>query len=143
MSEFLSRALVLIAAAAFLTAATGESLPPEVTSERNPGKRSEIAIDFADKAFDQARSFYQSGDIAHGESQLNLVATLADECFTSAQESHKAKYYKRDEMKVSTLTRRVRSFADDLGYEQREKASLLASHLDEIHDKLLRGVMGK
>ncbi|MGA8594980.1 MAG: hypothetical protein WB676_09575 [Bryobacteraceae bacterium] len=134
---------LLIASAGFLIATPAETLPPEVTGERNPGKRSEIAIDLADKALDQARSFYQSGDTARGESQLDLVGTLADECFSSAEASHKAKYFKHDEMKVSALARRVRSFMDDLGYEQRDKARRLASHLDEIHDKLLAGVMGK
>lgn len=143
MSAFLCSTVVLIASAGLFAAACAETLPAEVTSERNPGKRSELAIDLADKALDQARSFYQSGDTARGESQLDLIANLADECFASAQQSHKAKYFKRDEMKVSALTRRVRSFMDDLSYEQRDKARRLASHLDAIHDKLLAGVMGK
>jgi hypothetical protein len=134
---------LLIASAGFLAAAPAESLPPEVTAERNAGKRSEIAIDLAHKAIDQARSFYESGDAARGESQLDLVTMLADECFVSAKKSHKAKYFKYDEIKVSALARRVRSLMEDLGYEQRDKARDLASHLDEIHDKLLAGVMGK
>jgi hypothetical protein len=142
MSLFLLSAFVLVATAGFFTK-PGEGLPPEVTGEHNPGKRSQIAIDLADKAFDQARSFYQSGDTERGESQLDFVARLADECFTSAKHSHKAKYFKYDEMKVSALARRVRSLMDDLGYEQRDKARGLVSHLDEIHDKLLAGVMGK
>jgi hypothetical protein len=115
----------------------------EVKAEHNAGKRSELAIQYADHALDQARTYYKTGDTVHGEAELDSVASLADECFRSVQEANKSKYWKKTEMKIGMLTRRVRSLAEDLGYDQREKASQLADHLSEIRDKLLQGVMSK
>jgi hypothetical protein len=118
-------------------------LPAEVTAERNPGKRSEIAIDAADRSLDQARAYYKAGQEQQGEEQLDLISKLADECLSSTEQARKSKYWKKSELRVAALNRRVRSFAEELGYNQRDKANELAVHLDSIHDKLLAGVMRK
>ena len=133
-------AFLFLALVAF---AASDPLPEEVVSEHNPGKRSEIAADSADRSLDQARTFYKAGQIERGEGELDLISRLADECFTSAREAHKSKYWKKAEMKIAALSRRVHSFADELDYTQREKPNQVAEHLDSIHDKLLEGVMGK
>jgi hypothetical protein len=133
-------AFFLLAAAA-VCQTTG--LPEEVTAERNPGKRSEIAVTLADKSIDLARTYYRAGDAGRGDSELDLVRQLADECFRSAEQAHKSKYWKKAEMRIAALSRRVRSLVEELGYEQREKGRELADHLDSIHDKLLAGVMSK
>ena len=118
-------------------------LPREVKSERNPGKRSEIAIDLAAKALDQARTDYDKGDAAQGDSQLDEVGMLADACLDAARESRKQRYLKHAEQRTAMLARRVRGLIDDLSFDERDKAQRLASQLDAIHDKLLAGVMGK
>ena len=118
-------------------------LPQEVESERNPGKRSEIAIDAADRSLDRARAYYKAGQQGKGEEELDLISRLADECLRSAQEAHKSKYWKKAELRIAALNRRVRSFSDELSYDQRDKPNQLAEHLDSIHDKLLAGVMRK
>jgi hypothetical protein len=139
--HFFCAVLLLPLAAVAFSQATG--LPEEVTSEHNAGKRSEIAVTLADKSIDQARSYYRAGDAARGDSELDLVRQLADECFSSAERAHKSKYWKKAEMRIAALSRRVRSLTEELGYEQREKGRDLADHLDSIHDKLLAGVMSK
>lgn len=118
-------------------------LPEEVTSERNAGKRSEIAIDMADRSVDHVRAYYKAGQVNRAEEELDLISRLADECLRSTQEAHKSKYWKRSELKVAALTRRIQSLAQELDYTQREDANKLAVHLDAIHDKLLAGVMRK
>ncbi len=115
----------------------------EVKAEQNPGKRSELAAQSADDSLDKARSYYKKGDIIRGDAELNEIGLLADECYRSAQEAHKSKYWKKTEMKIAMLTRRVRSLAEELGYDQRDKANQVADHLSEIRDKLLQGVMSK
>lgn len=135
-----SVAILLLVVAAF---AVAQSDLDEVRAERNPGRRSELAMDMADEALDRARDFYRSGDQRRGEEQLVAVDKLADECLSSVQQAHKSKYTKKAELKVAALSRRVNSLVDDLGYEQRDKAREVHAHLEEIHDKLLAGVMGK
>lgn len=118
-------------------------LPVEVTGERNPGKRSEIAIDAAERSLDQARAHYQAGQEQQGEDQLDLISKLADECLSSTEQARKSKFWKKSELRIAALNRRVRSFAEELSYNQRDKANQLAAHLDSVHEKLLAGVMKK
>lgn len=126
-----------------MTLPASSQVPEEVLSEHNPGRRSEIAVDTADRSVDQARADYKAGRQRQGEEELDLISRLADECLSSTEEAHKSKYWKKSEMRIAALNRRVRSFADELDYDQRDKANKLAAHLDSIHDKLLAGVMRK
>jgi hypothetical protein len=131
---------VVFVAAALLSA---QPALDDIRAERNPGRRSEMAMNMADEALDRAREFYHSGDSKRGEEQLTLIEKLADECLSSVEDAHKSKYTKKAELRMAALARRVDSLADDLGYDQRSKAHEVHSHLEEIHDKLLAGVMGK
>jgi hypothetical protein len=115
----------------------------DVKAERHPGRRSEMAMRMADESLDRAREFYRSGNLERGDEELTLVGQLADECLSAVQEAHKSKYTKKAELRVAALNRRVSSLTDDLGYDQRDKAREVHSHLEAIHDKLLAGVMGK
>ena len=133
--------LTLLAVA--LALAGVDNLPPEISQEHNAGKRSELAIDFADKLIDQARTYYESGAAERGDDELELAGALADECYKAARKAHKAKYWKKAEQKVSALSRRVQALMEDLDFSRRDKAKDLVEHLDSIHDKLLAGVMGK
>jgi hypothetical protein len=135
---------VFVAALGLLAGApTADTLPASLKDEHNPGKRSEMAIELADKSLDQAREYYRTGDVARAEAELDQVGTLADECYQSAQEAHKSKYWKKAEQKIAALSRKVHSISESLGYEQRDKAQKLGARLDSIHDKLLAGVMSK
>jgi len=142
MTQPLAFAAAFLLLATVVLSASGK-LPDEVVSERNPGKRSELALDAAVPALEQARAYYEAGQQQKGEEELDLISMLADECLSSTEEAHKSKYWKKSEMRIAALNRRIRSFADELGYDQRDPANKLAAHLDFIHDKLLAGVMRK
>lgn len=120
-----------------------ESFLDEAQAERNPGKRSEIALQLADKSLDQARDYYVSGEPLKGDSELDMIDRLAAECLTSVEEAHKSKYWKKAELKLAMLMRRVNSLIDDLSYNERGKAQQLETHLSRIHDRLLAGAMAK
>jgi uncharacterized membrane protein len=59
------------------------------------------------------------------------------------EEAHKSKYWKKAELKVAALMRRVNSLIADLDYNERGKAQELETHLSRVHDQLLAGVMAK
>ena len=120
-----------------------ESFLDEAQAERNPGKRSEIALELADKSLDQARDYYHSGNPLKGDSELDMIDNLATECLSSVEEAHKSKYWKKAELKLSALMRRVNSLINDLNYNERGKAQELETHLSRVHDQLLAGVMAK
>lgn len=121
----------------------GQGLLNELKSEHDPGKRSELAMDFADEAFASAKTLYAKGEVHQADALLDQMMAALQECSTSLDSAHKAKYYKKAEMKLSYLQRRMQGLLDDLSAEERGWAEITNKKLDEIHDKLLDGVMRK
>lgn len=121
----------------------GQAFLSELKSEHDPSKRSELALDFADEAFAMAKAQYAKGSVHQGDALLDQMTAALQECASSLDSAHKAKYYKRAEMKVAFLQRRMQGLLDDLGAEERGWAEITNRKIDEIHDKLLEGVMRK
>jgi rhodanese-related sulfurtransferase len=122
---------------------SGQSFLSELKSEHDPGKRSELALDFADEAFANAKVEYAKGAVHQGDALLDQMTAALQECASSLDSAHKAKYFKRAEMKVAYLQRRMQGLVDDLSAGERGWAEVTNRKLDEIHDKLLNGVMRK
>lgn len=120
-----------------------QSLVTELKAEHDPAKRSEMALDLADNAFDNAHDFYTKGEIDKGDAQLEDMTAALNECVVSLAMAHKAKFYKKAELKVAYLQRRMQGLLDDIQLQQRGWAEQTERKLDEIHDKLLDGVMRK
>jgi hypothetical protein len=121
----------------------GQSLLAELEAERDPARRSDKALTFADAAFDNAREFYTKGEIKKGDAELENMTNALKECVGSLQAAHKARFYKKAELKVAYLQRRMKDLLDDLSIQQRGWAEYTQRKLDDIHDKLLEGVMRK
>lgn len=129
--------------AMYIAAAQGQSLVSELKAERDPAKRSELALNFADAAFDNARDFYTKGEFEKGDAQLEDMMAVLNECVTSLALAHKARFYKKAELKVAYLQRRMQGLLDDIDLQRRGWAEQTQRKLEEIHDKLLDGVMKK
>lgn len=115
----------------------------ELEAERDPARRSDKALTFADAAFDNARGFYIKGEIKKGDAELENMTNALKECVGSLQAARKARFYKKAELKVAYLQRRMKGLVDDLSIQQRGWAEYTERKLDDIHDKLLEGVMRK
>jgi hypothetical protein len=137
---FLQVSLAAIASVAMLQA---QSFIDELKAEHDPGRRSELALAFADTAFDSARDFYSKGEVHKGDAQLEDMMNALNECEVSLEAAHKAKFYKKAELRVAYLQRRMKGLLDDIELQQRGWAEYTQRKLDEIHDKLLDGVMRK
>lgn len=120
-----------------------QSLLTELRAEHDPAKRSEMALSFADTAFESAHDFYAKGEVENGDAQLEDMTTALNECVVSLAVARKARFYKKAELKVAYLQRRMQSLLDDIQLQQRGWAEQTQRRLDEIHDKLLEGVMRK
>jgi len=112
-------------------------------AEHNPTKRSDMALAFAEEAFDHARDLYGKQEVHGGDAQLENMTNALKECATSLQQAHKSRYYKKAELRVAYLQRRLNSLVDTLGVEERGWAEFTGRKLEEIHDKLLTGAMSK
>ena len=134
----LSYALLLLA-----TLLPAQSILAEIKAERDPCKRSEKALSLAETAFDNAHDFYNTGQIHKGDAELENMMTALEECVSSLDTARKAKYYKKAEMNVALLQRRMQTLVGDIALQERGWAEYTQRKLDQIHDKLLDGVMRK
>jgi hypothetical protein len=139
--------VTLVAATLFATNSVAilhaQSFLDEIKAEHDPARRSEKALTFADTAFDTARDFYTKGEVHKGDAQLEDMTNALKECVQSLEEAHKARFYKKAELRVAYLQRRMKGLMDDIEMQQRGWAEYTERKLDEIHDKLLDGVMRK
>jgi hypothetical protein len=132
---------VLILAFAGLVPA--QAFLAELKLQHDPAKRSEMALSFADELFDNARNSYGKGEISKGDADLESMTKVLNACVDSLAAANKSRSYKKAELKVAHLQRRLSDLVNDMGIQERGWAEYTSRKLDEIHDKLLNGVMRK
>ena len=138
-AEFAAMSLAIVT---FVSSGYAQSFVAELkTMEHDQAKRSEKALVLADSAFDNARDFYAKGEFHKGDAQLEDMTNALNFCVESLQQAHKAKYYKKAELRVALLQRRMESLLDDIDVQERGWAEQTGRTLDQIHDKLQAGVM--
>ncbi len=118
-----------------------------VKVEADPQKRSELALANADREIDAAREAYQAGDLSKMSAALEEVQESVNLSAESLEQTHKHarnnKYYKRAELKVRALLRRLASFRDQVAVDDRKQVDAVHRRLQEVHDKLIADIMSK
>jgi len=133
-----------VAILTFVSSGSAQSFVAELkTMEHDPARRSEKALVLADSAFDNARDFYNKGEVRKGDAQLENMTNALNFCVESLQQAKKAKYYKKAELNVALLQRRLTSLLENIDVQERGWAEQTDRTLEQIHDKLLAGVMKK
>jgi hypothetical protein len=117
------------------------TLTAELKADPNPGRRVEKCLGLADQAFDSADEFYNKGDIHKGDAELDEMTSDLKVCLDALDTAHKPALWKKAELRVALLQRKLRGLLDNIGVEQRGWAEYTDRKLDEIHDKMLEGVM--
>jgi hypothetical protein len=130
--------LVLIFAFADITA---------VKSEPDLERRSELALANADRAIDEAKLAYNSGDDQAQHAALIEVQESVEASYEALEHSNKnprrSKYYKNAELKVRALMRRLTSFREEVSFDTRQSVDAVIKKLSEVHDQLINDVMSK
>ena len=142
-SGFCGTLCFLVGFGIFLPISFGQNLVTELKAEHDPAKRIEKALDLAGEAFDHARASYGSGDVHKGDEQLDYMTAALNECVNSLDVAHKARYYKKAELKIAFLQRRMEGLVEDISVNDRGWADYTDRKLEEIHEKVLNGVMRK
>jgi hypothetical protein len=118
-----------------------------VKAEPDLNRRSELALMNADEKIDAARQAYQAGNEPAQEAAIQEVAESVELSYDALEQTHsaprKSKYYKRAELKVSALMRRLSGFRDEVGFEFRPRVEAALKKLSDIHDQLLSDIMSK
>lgn len=118
-----------------------------IKAEPDPNRRSELALMNADEKIDQARMDYQAGNQTAEAADIQEVAESVALCYAALNEAHeaprKSKYYKRAELKVSALMRRLSGFRDEVSFDFRQPVDSALKRLSDIHDDLLSDIMSR
>ncbi|MGB6940800.1 MAG: hypothetical protein WBE37_00220 [Bryobacteraceae bacterium] len=118
-----------------------------VKLEPDLNRRSELALTHADEVIDEARQAYEAGNAAAEAADMKEVADAVALCYASLEQTHsaprKSKYYKRAELKVSALMRRLNGFRDEVSYDFRPNVEVALKKLSDIHDELITDIMSK
>lgn len=145
MYRHLTLALIL---AACLAPLRGQ-IPGSVMAEPDLEKRSELALKAADEQISLASKTYANDSAAPAfEEHVRTVGQLAQLSLKSLQDtgkraSKKPKYFKRAELKLRSLLRRLDSLEKDVSMEDRgpvEKVKLMVS---ETHEQILHDILSK
>jgi polyhydroxyalkanoate synthesis regulator phasin len=135
--------LLTLGAGAFNRYASPLPSQSESNFQHEPAKRADAELSRAETAFNNARDAYTKGDVEKGDADLEDMTKALDACLESLHAAHKARFYKKAELRVANLQRRMSSLLEDIDLPQRGWAEQTNRKLDEIHDKLLIGAMNK
>lgn len=118
-----------------------------VKAEPDPNHRSELALMNADEKIDAARQAYMAGNETAEAADIREVADSVVLCYAALEESHqtprKSKYYKKAELKVSALMRRLDALRDEVNYDFRPQVDVALKKVSDIHDDLLSDIMSR
>ena len=118
-----------------------------VKVEPDLNHRSELALLNADEKLDAARQAYQAGDEATEAAAIQEVADSVTLCYDSLEQTRgaprKSRYYKRAELKVSALMRRLSGFRDEVSFDFRPRVDVVLKKVSDIHDELLADIMSR
>lgn len=110
-------------------------------------KRSELALANADQDMDEARQAYSSGDQKTTQAALSELTESVGVCLDALQHARtpprKNKYYKRAELRLQALIRRLSGFRDDVSYDSRAPVEAALKKLSDIHDQMIADIMSK
>jgi hypothetical protein len=118
----------------------------EVLAEPNLEKRSKLALDNADAAYQAARSAYDAGETGRSTAALQEVQESIEVAYASLEGTGKdprksPKWFKKAEMETRDLLRRLSSFQDAMSFDDRAAVDPVKAKVQQVHDKLLMGLM--
>lgn len=119
-----------------------------VKAESNPEHRSDKALEFANQEIDAARDAYSAGDVQKAVTAVKGIGEAVDVSYNALNTGVKnprrhPKYWKRAEEGVRELLRRLDGLSSDFSVEDRPAVTQVQQHLQDIHDELIAGIMGK
>ena len=119
-----------------------------VRNEPNLERRAELALENANEAIDRAKQFaadakYDKLHLAVVEVQDSVELCHESLAATGKDPRKNTRQFKRVEMKIHQLTRRLRGFAGEVSVEDKPVVEKAANRLDEINDEIVTGIFTK
>ncbi len=117
-----------------------------VMAERNLERRSRLALEYADRALTSAREAYRKGDLELATERIELVQKSVELAGASLDETGKnprrrPKWFKRAEISIRELLKKLDAFEREMAAADREMLSKATASIQTVHDNLLFGLM--
>jgi hypothetical protein len=134
-----------------LCAFAGAALAGDLTAikaETNLERRSDRALENADRSITVARDAYNAGKMSETKAALAETAESVQLSYESLVDTGKhprqsPKHFKRAEVKVREMLRRLKNLESDFSVDDRGAVAQTEQRLQQIHDDLLNGIMSK
>lgn len=115
-------------------------------AETNLEKRSQLAMDNAAAQYQAARAAYDKGDTGQTAAAIAEIVESVDLADTSLRQTGKdprksSKWFKKAEMETRDLVRKLESFQQMMGYDDRPLLDKVKARVQQVHDDLLLGIM--
>jgi hypothetical protein len=143
------RLFLLIAQLTCSTASLCGEVPASVLAEPDLEKRSELALKEADQQISAASKAYaDEGALDVFRAHIRTVGELAELSLKSLHDtgkraSKKPKYFKRAELKLRSLLRRLDSLERDVSADDRPPVEKVKTVVTETHEQILQDIMAK
>jgi len=129
-------------------ASAAESEFPTVMAESNLEKRSDLALQEADKAIDAAKKAYDEKQLEDFKARVTDVEELVQLSYKSLQDTGKRarrspKFFKRAEHNIRALMRRLDTLGMEVALDDRDFVAAANRRVGEVHDNVLQDVMTK
>jgi hypothetical protein len=132
-----------------MAAIGGGTLRADLTkaqAEKNLEKRSQMALDNAISQYQSARTAYEKGEIDQTGAAIAEILESVDLAYTSLKETGKdprksSKWFKKAEMQTRDLARKLDSFEQTMGFNDRPMLEKVKARVQQVHDDLLLGIM--
>jgi len=118
----------------------------QALAEPNLEKRSKLALDNAEAAYQALRAAYDKGDNQQAAAAAKEIEESVDLAFTSLTDTGKdprksPKWFKRAEIETRDLLRRLNGFQQQMNFDDRPLVDAAKARLQQVHDSLLVGLM--
>jgi DNA repair ATPase RecN len=119
-----------------------------VKNEPNLERRAELALENANGAIDKAKQYEADSQFDKLHQAVVEVQQSVELCQESLEATGKdprrnTRQFKKVEMRIHQLTRRLRGFEDEVSVEDKPVVHRVAERLDEINDEIVTGIFSK
>lgn len=140
------RMRLLAIALCFCSAGLARADLKQVMAEPNLEKRSKLALDNAESAYQAARTAYQKGNSSQVSSNISELVQSVDLAYHSLNDTGKdprksPKWFKRAEIQTRDLLRKINDFQQEMDYSDRPMLDKAKTTVQQVHDNLLMGLM--
>lgn len=119
-----------------------------VKQEPNSEKRSDLALSEADREVDLAREAYKKSDDSAFRSALERMMAAVQLSYDSLQSTGKnarkhPKYFKRADLKMRDLVRRIDGLEHEVGYDDRQHVLVVKNKILQLDEQIVLEIMKK